>query len=87
MTDPPLHVPRRRPAGGHARRRPKNWVPADEDLELLWSDNRQDLQLYEYALGLVRARLDAAAPTLGALPPTPPTESVAAFREWLASRV
>ena len=56
-----------------------------QDLELLWNDNRHDLQLYDYATKLVGERFADAS--LGPLPPTPPTASAAAYREWLAARV
>ncbi len=82
---PPIHVPKRRAAGGHTSRRPASWLPDVDDLELLWSDNRHDLELYAYATKLVGERFADAS--LGPLPPTPPTESAAAYREWLAARV
>ena len=82
---PPIHVPKRRAAGGHTARRPKSWLPEQADLDLLWSDNRHDLQLYDYATKLVGKRFADAS--LGPLPPTPPTESAAAYRAWLAARI
>ena len=81
---PPIG-PKRRAAGGHTARRPKSWLPSMEDLELLWSDNALDLQLYDYATKLVGERFADAA--LGPLPPTPPTESAAKYRAWLAARI
>ena len=82
---PPIHVPKRRAAGGHTARRPASWLPDVDDLELLWSDNRHDLELYDYATKLVGERFADAS--LGPLPDTPPTASAAAYREWLAARV
>ena len=82
---PPIHVPKRRAAGGHTARRPKSWLPSMEDLELLWNDNRHDLQLYDYATKLVGKRFADAS--LGPLPQTPPTESAAKYRAWLAERI
>ena len=82
---PPIHVPKRRAAGGHTSRRPKSWLPSMEDLELLWNDNAHDLQLYDYATKLVGKRFADAS--LGPLPPTPPTQSASKYREWLAARV
>ena len=81
---PPIG-PNRRAAGGHTARRPKSWLPSMEDLELLWNDNALDLQLYDYAIKLVGERFADAS--LGPLPPTPPTQSAAAYREWLAARI
>ena len=82
---PPIHVPKRRAAGGHTARRPASWLPSMEDLELLWNDNRHDLQLYDYATKLVGKRFADAS--LGPLPPTPPTASASEYREWLAARI
>ena len=56
-----------------------------EDLELLWNDNRHDLQLYDYATKLVGERFADAS--LGPLPPTPLTASASEYREWLAARI
>ena len=56
-----------------------------EDLELLWSDNALDLELYDYATKLVGERFADAS--LGPLPQTPPTASASKYREWLAARV
>ena len=81
---PPIHVPRRRAAGGHTSRRPASWLPDAEDLELLWNDNKLDLQLYAHATKLVSERIADAS--LGPLPPTPPTTSAAAYRAWLVAR-
>jgi hypothetical protein len=81
---PPIHVPKRRAAGGHTARRPKSWLPSMEDLELLWSDNRHDLELYDYATKLVGERFADAS--LGPLPDTPPTASASKYRAWLAHR-
>ena len=82
---PPIHVPKRRAAGGHTARRPASWLPDVDDLELLWSDNRHDLELYDYATKLVGKRFADAS--LGPLPPTPPTESASKYRAWLAARI
>ncbi len=78
-------MPKRRAAGGHTSRRPASWLPDVDDLELLWNDNKHDLQLYDYAIKLVGKRFADAS--LGPLPDTPPTESASKYREWLAARI